>query len=318
MADPLLLGNHLDAARQQRARQQKWAQATNAFYPGTTVRVGAAPARPQVPRGHAQTGFPAFPPKTQAARPQGDGAEDQQGPPAAGVNTVTSNYSGDPLLQRALQANTTARDATLSDADEDAWKLLLGFGSQQLADRFYKGDPRVKTVTDNPAEGFTVLGEMARDFDRTKASANEQWNSANLFYSGARNEGLGELGRGYLKSRSAAEEQVASALSQLFRNKAAAEVAKSQADLAAEQAAYERALAAARDGTGGVTEEQSQAGADVGAAVEEAMGGDALKALQRTLFGGMVAPAAARRPATRQPQRPAPFDMRAALGRFMG
>lgn len=155
------------------------------------------------------------------------------------------DYSGDPLLQRTLMANKTKYDTDVSNSDTDAWKTLLGFGSQQLAQKYFPNDAKVNSITSDPAQGFTTLGNMQHSFDTSKRQANEGWNDNNLFYSGARNQGLGEMGRNYLSQVNDATSGVEAQLTGYIRSKAQAASDMQAANLTAEQAAYQRAVDAA-------------------------------------------------------------------------
>ena len=167
-------------------------------------------------------------------------------PPDSGNSPSSGlDYSGDPLLQRTLMANKTKYDTDISNSDTDAWKTLLGFGSQQLAQKYFPNDPKVNGVTSDPAQGFTTLGNMQHSFDTSKRQANEGWNDNNLFYSGARNQGLGEMGRNYLSQVNDATSGVESQLTAYIRAKAQAASDMQAANLTAEQAAYQRAVDAA-------------------------------------------------------------------------
>jgi hypothetical protein len=93
-------------------------------------------------------------------------------------------------------------------------QLLLGFGSQQMAQRSGLFTPaQLAAISDNPM-AQTILGRLNLGYGEATQGFNELSGKANVFYGGARSTGLGSLGLGHISAVDAATKDVQSKLDQ--------------------------------------------------------------------------------------------------------
>jgi hypothetical protein len=158
------------------------------------------------------------------------------------------DYSGDPVLQNVLAGN----DAFLSDqkahALQEQKRVLLGLGSRQLGRKLLGDDPFVDSISDDPDRSFSALAQIAFSNRRNKESFDESENQQNLFYSGHRAQGLQDLLRERLLQESQAVSGAEGALGQIMQQLLGSQRQAQAARLAAEEAAYMRALVRAQNG----------------------------------------------------------------------
>lgn len=181
---------------------------------------------------------------------------------AAGMPDIGKlDYQADPILQKVLAAMkaglTTARGNALSQYKD----LLLGFGSQELAKTTLskllgqagysdlpggkKIDKFLASVSDNPDTSQSTMAQLARALREATRTTNEGMSSSqggNLFFSGAHARSLRDLDYQHQAQTANATQALRQALFGASQGELATEQSWSQQILAAEEAAYSRAL----------------------------------------------------------------------------
>lgn len=76
---------------------------------------------------------------------------------------------------------------------EEKKRILLGFGSKELARSVLGNDPFVDTISDNPDTSTSTLGALGYQYRQQQQGFNETSNASNLFYGGGRGLGLRDL-----------------------------------------------------------------------------------------------------------------------------
>ncbi len=170
-------------------------------------------------------------------------------PNVPSTNTVGNPYdvSGDPILQQVLGNNVRTLNQAAAQRTEDQKKLLLGFGSSELAKKMFGGDQSfVDSVAGNP---FSVLGQIAHQYEGRGGQinqANENLNQNNLFYSSERTGNvLPELYRQRQSSEYDATQNVQNALDQISQAYTGVQNQNAQNEISARQDAANRATQAA-------------------------------------------------------------------------
>jgi hypothetical protein len=188
------------------------------------------------------TGGAFTPPPAVAAAPEGDGGALGQ----------------DPVDQAAKAESNRLRTQAASGSLASAKDLLLGYGSQTLAKQTLDSlmqDPNIAamftpadeaaflaSISDNPDTSTSTLARLGRSQRERSGAQDEQFNDANLFYSGARAKALGDQSYGFQTETADAKSQIDSALGNVMKSYTAALDAARAGDLAGYQQAYDRAL----------------------------------------------------------------------------
>lgn len=166
------------------------------------------------------------------------------------AQTTKSNpydVSGDPILQRVLGNNVRSLADAQTLKTEQQKKLLLGFGSSELAKKMFGGEQSfVDSVAGNP---FSVLGQIAHQYEGRGGQinqANEGLNQRNLFYSSERTGNvLPELFRQRQSSEYDATQNVQNALDQVSQAYVNTQNQTQSDEISAQQDAASRATQAA-------------------------------------------------------------------------
>lgn len=209
---------------------------------GEGVKIGAKgwPVSNRQPQGGGNN--------NQQQQPQPPMMPQPQKPPSQEVANPY-DYSSDPILQRVI----SGQDSLLSDAKEamraEQRRVLLGFGSKELARKVLGEDPFVDAISNDPRSSTSTLAQLAHQFQRQQEGFNEAANDQNLWYSGYRAEGLADLNRNQLFAESDAARQVGGTLEEILQRYLQAQSQSTAAKLSAEEAAYLRALDRAKTGT---------------------------------------------------------------------
>jgi hypothetical protein len=120
-----------------------------------------------------------------------------QAPPPPGPKPI--DYSADPWLQRFMLGYNADEDKDKTSALAEQKRLLLGFGSKELAAKLLGADdPFVNTISSDPKSSFSLLANMQRAYDQTVSQTEGVLNKNNLFFGGHRGKALGELATGHL------------------------------------------------------------------------------------------------------------------------
>jgi hypothetical protein len=76
---------------------------------------------------------------------------------------------------------------------EEQKRILLEFGSKELARSVLGNDPFVDTISDNPDTSTSILGRLGYNYRQQQQGFNEASSEGNLFYGGGRGVGLRDL-----------------------------------------------------------------------------------------------------------------------------
>lgn len=115
------------------------------------------------------------------------------GAPAQAPRPTAWDATTDPLLQ-GLQSQQTQDLNTLAAQNlANKKRVLLGFGSQELARKMLGDDPFVGLVSNNPDTSSSTLAQSAYAYRKGVQGFNESENEGNLFYGGGRGVGLRDM-----------------------------------------------------------------------------------------------------------------------------
>lgn len=168
--------------------------------------------------------------------------------PIAPVQPPKNPYdTGDSVLQQILGQNQNLLGQAAAQKTADQRKLLLGFGSSELAKSLFGNDQSfVDAVAGNP---FSVLGQIKNQYEGRGGlvnQANERLNQGNLFFSSERTQNVLP---GLATQRSGQEydatQQVQDALEQVSRAYTGTQNQAVQTEIQARQDAADRATQAA-------------------------------------------------------------------------
>jgi hypothetical protein len=125
-------------------------------------------------------------------------------PPPAPPTAPGFNADTDPIVAWTKAANEAAIKTALRGSLDEQERMLLGYGSQELArsvlgavDPSLRGDPTIAptiaAISDNPDTSTSMLARLARSYRDVTAANEDAMNKNNLFYSGYRVKRLGDL-----------------------------------------------------------------------------------------------------------------------------
>lgn len=161
-----------------------------------------------------------------------------QGPPPQQQFT----YAHDPLLQNTIAAGSSTLMGGRARMLDDQKKLLLQFGSREMARKLLGEDPFVDTVSDDPFTSLSTLGLSRRqELDDTR-EGNEAWNANNLFFSSTRGQGLADIARERMMRDYASTNALQAALTGVGDRYTGLEQTVAGQTRTAEQEAYQRAI----------------------------------------------------------------------------
>jgi hypothetical protein len=185
----------------------------------------------------------------------------QSTPATAGPKPI--DYSGDAWLQKFMTGFNADESTDATNTLDAQKKLLLGFGSKELARKLLgANDPFIDTISDDPANSFSVLANLRRRYDTTVANTNQLLNKGNLFFGGYRGKELGRLGTENLGEITEQTATAQSGFDQLASGLLQRQSGRRKDKDAAEFAAWQRAVeesqkSGAAPPTGGGGEEQA-------------------------------------------------------------
>jgi len=120
--------------------------------------------------------------------------------PASSPSTTPTlpsfDYSSYPALQDFLAMGEPSKAAF----DEQKKNALIGFGSQELARKYFGNDPFIQSISDNPDTSFSTLAKENRNYRDTGIGTDESLNQQNLYFSGYRGKALGDLAYQHLQN----------------------------------------------------------------------------------------------------------------------
>lgn len=187
--------------------------------------------------------------------------ENQLYPPAtipyAPLDTSTIDLSGNQPYLTALGANKQSRSDASSTWLEQLKNLLLGYGSQSLAQATlgpaaeqagkYLGSTPDESAfiaslagADNPDTSFSTIAQLAHQAALKKTATLEDYNNRNLYYSGHFGQAQGEDAYGYQLNQANAAKQLQDAIAALQANYTGSINQANQADASAGQTAYQQ------------------------------------------------------------------------------
>lgn len=156
---------------------------------------------------------------------------------------VAYDPSADPVLQQILATGVTSRQGAEAGALAAKKQLALQYGDVSLANQI--GD--TATAQAAGANPYAVFPQLKKNYDQTAQQADQTYNANNLFYSGAREVGQGQLADQYganVAQQTATEQQ---ALGGIEQNRLAQILGADQADNQAKNDATSRAIQIAAD-----------------------------------------------------------------------
>jgi hypothetical protein len=212
------------ALAQQAIAPQNQGAAGNNFTPATPRPTGSVTPLPPVPQNPANNG---------GDKSGGGGPQD---------------YSADGFLQSTLGLLGQQLGGQLAGLSAQEKSELLRFGDPNLASKILglgKDDPFIRSISSNPDTSFSTLAQLAKAYRDNSGRFNEAENNNNLWYSGHRVKGLGELAYANNKNVDSATQTVQGNLTKINQGRIAAQQAYDQARVAAEQGAYDRAISLA-------------------------------------------------------------------------
>lgn len=156
-------------------------------------------------------------------------------PKVTGPKTNVFDYRADPDYLNTVALNQQEMNAYKAWTTDQQKRLLLGFGSQALAQQILGNDPFVNTISSDPANSMSTLAQIARSFTEANTTLNNQLNDQNLWYSSHRANELARLGQEQVAANAQAEGEVRAGLGEL-----AAAMLSKEAGLRARLAEAER------------------------------------------------------------------------------
>jgi hypothetical protein len=161
-------------------------------------------------------------------------------PPPTGAPLPNYDYTADPILvQTHALSQQQVADAQAAAAAARKQALIRYGYEAGTPTTLYPDDATRQAAEQNP---FSTLANLLNVHTQNQRSIDEGTNNANLFYSGEHARELGNESRNYLGSRASASDVLASLLGQADASVLAAQRAGQAQDLAAEEAAYQRAI----------------------------------------------------------------------------
>lgn len=156
-----------------------------------------------------------------------------------------SNYLDDPVLLQQEANDTTANQNADSSALKAREQLLAQLGDSGLASSVLgSSDPTLGAISDDPNTSTSILARLARAYQTTKDTNDDQLNKGNLFYSSDRADVLNDAAKDYTTSQADAIASAQSGLDNISAQLANVKNQSSQADQQALADAYARYLAA--------------------------------------------------------------------------
>ena len=158
-----------------------------ARYPGVPGSIGSWVNQPRRPK------VGAWPSMAKLPKPQTAPTTTTTKQPAPKTTPFAFDPETDPYLQglKAQQQTDLNTQAAMNLASKK--RILLGFGSQELARKLLGDDPFVNLVSANPDTSTSTLAQTAYTYRNKVQGFNEAENAANLFYGGGRGFGLRDL-----------------------------------------------------------------------------------------------------------------------------
>lgn len=192
----------------------------------------------------AAPNYPAVAPTAAPGTPSTYAPQTPQAPPSPAGYTF--NLETDPILQQIHATAAKQRSEAEAGALEQQKQLAIGYGDQGYGSSIDKstGD----AAAQNP---FSITRNLADQYQTQGHNLNENLNSHNLFYSGARISELAAALKDYEQQQAAAAGQFQQGLGQIGQNRVGALMGADQQEQGGYNDAYSRALAYALANPGG-------------------------------------------------------------------
>lgn len=181
--------------------------------------------------------------------------------PAPRVGLDDPEILSDPILMKVKKAQETRRGDIRAGALARKKQLAIQTGDSGLAREFGLDDTVAQVAAQNPLSAFAAIRDAAKaeEFD-----LDEGLNKANLYFGGYRGTQLGELAKSILAREANAQAQARQAYSAIEDELLGGLGSADDAEMQAEMAAYDRAVArraAGLAGSGGVPAADAVSGA---------------------------------------------------------
>jgi hypothetical protein len=160
---------------------------------------------------------------------------------APSLNLANLDFSNDPILARIRAVGQESIAQAEAEARAARTKLVIGYGSPELAGTLRLGANVQGQASGNP---FSTLGELKRGYERRNVFDVDRplSDQANLFYSTERGRQRALSGESYLRDQAQAQAAVQEQLAQISNQLTQARMSAQAQRIQAEQSAYERAL----------------------------------------------------------------------------
>jgi len=159
-----------------------------------------------------------------------------------------TSFGDDPILAKVRALNSKYIQSAQASALAEKQRSLIDFGSPDLALQTIHDQNTARAAQQNP---FSTLAQLLLGHNQNDLGINEDTNKRNLFYSSTRGFDLTNEGRGYLQRQSLAQNALEAGMRGQDMSVLSAEQVAAERELAAEDAAYQRALAFALANGGG-------------------------------------------------------------------
>lgn len=187
-------------------------------------------------------------------------AKSNAGAQASGGQAPQQLYSfeSDPVLAKIRAMQGRARNDAIAQAAAARKQLAIDYGDAGISGDLAGDTLTAKAASDNP---FSVLAQLRQRFEKeAPVELDEAYNQRNLFFSGARAQGMSDLAREYQQTRADTDGQFRGLLSDIDGG---LQQALMQADMT-EQDAYLNWLMSGGAGLGGYYGGGGESGAGVG------------------------------------------------------